>query len=114
MTRQHDYIYPTNDGNLSWKSANACSSDSEESLENWKNKMYEVSTRRCARLTREVHWIGTIVSNFPTFDGLNPLETFLSEFEASVPTQQRLLEIDEALKATPARWWRTLKTNIAN
>jgi hypothetical protein len=49
--------------------------------------MYEVSTRRCARLTREVLWIDTTVSNLPSFDGLNPLETFLSYFEKSVPTQ---------------------------
>jgi hypothetical protein len=57
--RQQDYINPTTDGNLSWRSDNACSSDSEEALENWQNKMYEVSTWRCARLTREVRWIGT-------------------------------------------------------
>jgi hypothetical protein len=74
--------------------------------------MYEVSTRICARLTREVHWIGTTVSNLPTFDGLNPLETFLLDFEASVPTQQRPLAMDEALKATLARWWGTHKSNI--
>jgi hypothetical protein len=65
--------------------------------------MYEVSTRICARLTREVHWIGTTVSNLPTFDGLNPLETLLLNFQESVPIQQRLLEMDEALKSTPAR-----------
>jgi hypothetical protein len=76
--------------------------------------MYEVSTRRCARLTREVRWIGTTVSNLPTFDGLNPLETFLSEFEASVPTQQILLAMDEALKETPTRWWGTHKSNITD
>jgi hypothetical protein len=46
------------------------------------------------------------------FDGLNPLEAFLSDFEASVPKQQRLLALDEALKATPARWWGTHKRNI--
>jgi hypothetical protein len=43
--------------------------------------MYEAYAQRCARLTREVHWIDTKVSNFPTFDGLNHLETFLIEFE---------------------------------
>jgi hypothetical protein len=74
--------------------------------------MYKVSTRKCVRLTREVHWIGTIVSNLPTFDGLNPLEKFLSEFETSVPTQQRLLAMDEAMKATPEIWWGTHKINI--
>jgi hypothetical protein len=76
--------------------------------------MYEVSTRRCARLTREVRWIGTTVSNLPTFDGLNPLETFLSDFEESVPIQQRLLAMDEALKATPTRWWGAHKSNITD
>jgi hypothetical protein len=74
--------------------------------------MYEVSKIICARLTREVQWIGTIMSNLPIFDGLNPLEKFLSEFETSVPTQHRLLEVDEAMKATPERWWGTHKGNI--
>jgi hypothetical protein len=110
--RQRDYINPTADGNLSWRSDSACSSDSEEALENWHNKMYEVSTRRCARLTTEVRWISTTVSNLPTFDGLNPLETFLSNFEESVPMQKILLEMDEALKATRSRWWGTHKNNI--
>jgi hypothetical protein len=76
--------------------------------------MYEESTRRCARLTREVCWIGTIVRNLPTFDGLNSLEIFFSEFEMSKPTQQRLLAMDEAMKSTLARWWGTHKSNIIN
>jgi hypothetical protein len=53
--------------------------------------MYELSTRRCAILTREVHWIGTTVSNFPTFDDLNHLEPFLLDFEEIVPTQKIFL-----------------------
>jgi hypothetical protein len=76
--------------------------------------MHEVSTRRCAILTREVHWIGTKVSNLPTFDGLNPLEAFLSDFETSVPIQKRLLAMDEALKSMPIRWWGTHKINITD
>jgi hypothetical protein len=76
--------------------------------------MYEVSTGRCARLAREVHWIETTVSNLPTFDGINPLETFLSNLEESVPMQQRLLVMDEALKATPKIWWGAHKSNITD
>jgi hypothetical protein len=75
--------------------------------------MYEVFMWRCAILTREVRWIGTKVSKLPTFDGLNNLETFLSEFEEIVQVQQRLLELDEALKAMRMRWWGTHKNNIA-
>jgi hypothetical protein len=75
--------------------------------------MYEVSMQRCARLTRAVHWIGTKVSNIPTFDGLNHLETFLAKFEKIVRVQQRMMAQDEALKSTPTRWWGAHKKNIA-
>ena len=74
--------------------------------------MYKVSTRRCARLTREVRWIDTTVSNLPTFDGINLLETLLSDLEESVPMQQIFLAMDEALKETLTRWWGTHKSNI--
>jgi hypothetical protein len=76
--------------------------------------MYECFAWRCARLTREVHWIDTTISNLPTFDGLNHLETFLLEFEEIVPVQQRLFALDESLKATPKIWWETHKMNITN
>jgi hypothetical protein len=76
--------------------------------------MYEVSTRRCAILTKEVRWIDTTVSNLPTFDGVNHLESFLLDFEEIVPLPQRLLEMDEALKSTPTRWWGTHKKNITD
>jgi hypothetical protein len=36
--RQHDYIIPTTDGNLSCRSENIYSSYSEEALENWHKK----------------------------------------------------------------------------
>jgi hypothetical protein len=74
--------------------------------------MYEFYAWSCARLTKEVCWIGTELSNLPTFDGLNHLETFLLEFEEIVLIQQRLLVLEEALKETSARWWGTHKKNI--
>jgi hypothetical protein len=46
--------------------------------------MYKVSTQRCVRLTKAVHWIDIELSNIPTFDGLNNLETFLFKFERIV------------------------------
>ena len=58
---------------------------------------------------KSVHWIGTKVSTLLIFEGLNDLEIFLEYFEEIVPVSQRLLDLDEALKATPARWWRTHK-----
>ena len=53
-TLQEDYINPTTNGNLSWKSSSYYTSDSREALENWKNRLHEVSMRRCMRVTRSV------------------------------------------------------------
>ena len=44
VTAMHeDHISPTTDGNLSWKCASSCTSNSIEALENWKNRLHEVS-----------------------------------------------------------------------
>jgi hypothetical protein len=53
-TWMEDYVDPTTDGALSWQSVSSCASDSEASIEHWRQRMHEVSTRRCARMTRFV------------------------------------------------------------
>ena len=53
-TLQEYYINLAVDGNLSWKSASYCTSDLREALENWKNKVHEVSMRSCAKVTRSM------------------------------------------------------------
>ena len=53
-TPKDDYINPTMDGNLRWRSTSSCTSDSGEALENWKNRLHEVSMRRCARVTQSM------------------------------------------------------------
>ena len=50
MSSKEDYINPIADGNLSWWSVISCTSDSGDALENWKNRLHEVSMRRCARI----------------------------------------------------------------
>ena len=55
VTAMHEYhISPTIDGNLRWKCVSSCTSDLGEALENWENRLHEVSMRRCARVTRPV------------------------------------------------------------
>jgi hypothetical protein len=80
-------------------------SDSEEGLEHWQQRMHEVSTRRCACITRSLHWIGTELCNPPRYDGLTDISMFVKTFELQVPEQQRLLALDVVLKVTPSRWW---------
>jgi hypothetical protein len=45
IKRMDDYVNPTVDGVLSWISTSSCTSDLEEGLEHWQQRMHEVSTR---------------------------------------------------------------------
>ena len=104
-TLEEDHINPTTDGNPSWKSASSCTSDSGEALENWKNPLPEVSMRRCAKVTRFVRQAENELREFPTYEGLPNLATFLTEFESIVIESQHLSALDHVLKATTSRWW---------
>jgi len=111
-TQEEDYVNPIADGSLSWRSINSNMSDSDTGVENWQQRLHEVSTRRCARVTHAVRWVGTEVRQFPTFTKDDNLENFLTEFESEVLDSQRLLLLDITLRDTPARWWSAHKEVI--
>jgi hypothetical protein len=52
-------------------------SDSEEALEHWQQRLHEVSTRRCAHITRTLHWIGAEVCDPLKYDGLTYIDYFV-------------------------------------
>ena len=68
-TMDEDHNSPMADGNLSWKCVSSCTSNSGEALENWKNRLHEVSMRRCARVTRSVRRVETESRELPTYEG---------------------------------------------
>jgi hypothetical protein len=103
-THDEDYVNPTADGILIWWSITSCATDSNTGLENWKQRIHEVSMRRCERIDHAVRWVGTKIREPPSFHGINDLETFLAQYEDEVSENQRLLALDIALNATPARW----------
>jgi hypothetical protein len=71
---EEDYINPTTDRILSWRTINYSSSDSETGLQNWQQQLHELSTRRCATMMRALRWVGIEVREPPTFYGMNDLE----------------------------------------
>lgn len=105
--RTEDYINPTTDGVLSWRGISSFYSNPEEGLENWQQILHEVSSRRCACITRTLWWIRIEVCELPLFDGLGNVDTFFIEFEGLILEPQRLLALDVVLRATPTRWWTT-------
>jgi hypothetical protein len=110
--REEGYANPTADGVLSRRIITSCASDSNTGLKNWKHRLHEVSTRRCARIDRALRWVRTEIREPPNFHGLNDLEEFLKKYEDKVLENQRLLALDIALKETPARWWGAHKETI--
>jgi hypothetical protein len=52
-----------------------------------------------------LRWIGKEICDHPRYDGFTKIILFVKEFESRLPEQQRILELDVVLKATPARWW---------
>jgi hypothetical protein len=102
-----DYVNPTTERIISWRSINSCTSDSEESLENWKQRLHEVLTRKCAQITHALRWIGTKIVKPPRYNGLTPMEYFINEFEMHISDQQRLFILYFTMKVTSMRWWAT-------
>jgi hypothetical protein len=45
MGHKDDYVNPTKNGELSWRSVKSYDIDSEDDMERWQHKLYEVSTR---------------------------------------------------------------------
>ena len=82
------YINPTMDGNLIWRWTISCTSNSGEALENWQNRLHEVSIGRCARITNSVQQVGTQSWSLTTYKGLPNLATFLTKFEELVMEPQ--------------------------
>jgi hypothetical protein len=106
------YINPNKDGMLSWRSISSCDSDFDTRLENWQQRLHELSTRRCVIMTCMLRWIGSKVRDTPTFYGMDDLEEILMRFESKVVENKILLVLDISLKVTSARWWGTHKEKI--
>jgi hypothetical protein len=109
-----DYVNPTAEGALSWQSISYCTSDSKEALEYWKQKLHEVSTRRCAHITRTLCQIGYEVCGPSKYDRITYMNYLVKEFELQILKQQRFLALDVMLKAARARWWAAHKNRIDN
>jgi hypothetical protein len=69
---------PTAYGILSWWSITSCATDLDTGLENWQQRLHEVSTRRCAIIDCAVRWVGMEIREPPSFYGVNDIEAFLT------------------------------------
>lgn len=83
--QDEDWINPTADGVLCWEKDSECFSNSDGEIENWKNRLHDVSALQCLQVTKNFHCISSEVRDLPYFDGSGDIKVFLRTFEAEVP-----------------------------
>ena len=86
--------------------------DSDEGLENWQNRLYELHGHRCARITKCLRWLSSQIRALPTFDGLTDPGEFIVQFSEQVPDSQKMETLGSMFRATAARWWNGHKKHI--
>ena len=96
-----DYIHLTAEGELGWCNASSVSSDSDDVIETWKNRMHEVSFRKCGLITQSMRHVATEIVELPVYEGLPEISAFLETFEERFLEPHQLLALEEALKGTP-------------
>ena len=81
--KEEDYVNPTTEGIMDWQCDNSCMTDSDEGLENWKNRLYELHGHRCARITKFIKWVG-LAKNLTYFWWLDrPIRFYCTILRAS-------------------------------
>ena len=91
---------------------NSCMTDSDEGLENWQNRLYELHGHRRARITKSLKWLGSQTRVLPIFDGLIDPADFIVQFSEKVPDSQKMQTLDSVFRATATKWWNGHKKYI--
>ena len=61
---------PTTEGTMDWQCDSSYMTDSDDGLENWQNRLYELHGHHCARITKSLRWLSSQIRALPIFDGL--------------------------------------------
>ena len=83
--KEEDYVNPTTEGIMDWQCDSSCMTNSDDGLENWQNRLYELHGHRCAISTKCLKWLGSQTRDLPTFDGLTDPTNFIMQFSEQVP-----------------------------
>ena len=110
--KEEDYVNPTTEGVMDWQCDSSCMTDSDEGLENWQSRLYELHGHRCARITKSIRWVGSETRIVPNFDGLTNLEEFITHFSKQVPDLQKMETLGSTLRAIATRWCNGHKQHI--
>ena len=63
-----------------WESGNSCMTNSEDDLEIWQNRLYELHGHSSTRPTKSLRWLSSQPSPLTTFDGSTDPDPFIVQF----------------------------------
>ena len=90
---------------MDWQCDISCMTDSDDGLENWKNRLYELHGHRCARITNSLRWLTAQPSTLIASEGsTNPPESIMP-LPTKLLAPQKVENRDSALKVTIASRW---------
>jgi hypothetical protein len=81
-------------------------------MERWQNKLGELSTHKCVRITKAIRLIGSELCDSTQFDGIGLVEAFLVKMEKVILVEWRIQAMDALVQRTPTLWWVTHHANI--
>ena len=102
-TKDEDYEDPPAKG---WESGSSCMTDSEDDLEIWQNRLYELQGHRCARITKSLRRLSSQTRALPVCEGSTDPEVLI------VPDSPKMVTLESAFGATTAKGWNSRKNYI--
>ena len=99
-----DYVEPNTDGVMDWQCDSSCMSDSDDGLENWQQRLYELHGHRCAQITQSLRCLRAQPRELPAQVGMTDLGKTILRMPDQVPQSQRMQTLETALGATAAGW----------
>ena len=81
---EQDWVNPTTHGRISWERESSYTSNLDEKIERWQNRLHEVTTLNYNMVIRSLCCVTTEVRDLPMYDGLKIVGDFLNEFEKEV------------------------------
>jgi hypothetical protein len=110
--KRTNYINPKENGSVSWSNIHSFENDLKDSMHEWKNWRYDISSPRCLAIIYVLQ-IGAELCIPLVYDGLSNLEDFINNMKSTILENWRIPTLDMALRATLARWWATHKEDIS-
>ena len=95
------------DGIISWELESSYTSDSNDEIEQWHNRLHEVTTLNCNMMVILLRHVVREARELPIDTGATNMEELIDHCDKAILEQKQLGAQTETLCETTAQGWRT-------